>query len=247
MKGSGSQCNVANGEWIDSFADSPGASLALGIGPLLATPSLYLTYAPWALRRYAGPASAKASGANGGGGGGGGGSGTGQSVSTIMGWKERTAAASVARPVSMQQHTVPLHQRRPRAQHAALHCALGLGLGLGVTATATGSGSRSGRARRHPARCGRLRREVRSVLVAPLDCSLALVAGGEGGEGEGGEGDARDGVAATAAFVSASASIETRASAGELFQRTLPGEKIPYLLATARDTHILTLSPRPIS
>ena len=121
VKGSGSQCNVANGEWVDSFADSPGASLALGIGPLLATPSLYLTYAPWALRRYAGPASAKASGTNGGGGGGGGGSGTGQSVSTIMGWKERTAAASVARPVSMQQHTVPLHQRRPRAQHAALH------------------------------------------------------------------------------------------------------------------------------
>ena len=144
----------------------------------------------------------------------------------------------------MQQHTVPLHQRRPRAQHAALYCALGLGLGLGVTATATGSGSRSGRARRHPARCGRLRREVRSVLVAPLDCSLALVVGGEGGEGEGGEGDARDGVAATAAFVSASASIETRASAGELFQRT---PTIPYLLATARDTHILTLSPRPIS
>ena len=92
-----------------------------------------------------------------------------------------------------------------------------------------------------------MRREVRSVSVAPLDCSMALVVGGEGGEGEGGEGDARDGVAATAAFVSASASIETRASAGELFQRTLPGEKIPYLLATARDTHILTLSPRPIS
>ena len=121
----------------------------------------------------------------------------------------------------MQQHTVPLHQRRLRAQQAVLHCSLGLGLGLGVTATATGSGSRSGRARRHPARCGRLRREVRSVLVAPQDCSLALVVGGEGGEGEGGEGDARDGVAATAAFVSASASIETRASAGELFQRTL--------------------------
>ena len=117
----------------------------------------------------------------------------------------------------MQQHTVPLHQRRPRAQHAALYCALGLGLGLGVTATP----SRSGRARRHPTRCGRLRREVRSVLVALLDCSLALVVGGGGGEGEGGEGDGRDGVAATAAFVSASASIAKRACRrGSLFQRT---------------------------
>ena len=176
------------GPRADSFADSPapvGASLALGIGPLLTTPFSYLRYAPWALWRYAGPALAIASGAVGGGGGGGGGSDTGQSVSTIMGWKERTAAASVARPVSMQQHTVPLHQRRPRAQHAASYCALGLGLGLGVTAAP----SRSSRPRRHPARCGGFRREVRSVLAAPLECSLALAEGGEGGEGEGGEGE----------------------------------------------------------
>lgn len=211
---------VVAGRCADSFADSPIASLALGIGPLLATPSSYLTYAPWALRRYAGPASAKASGTEGGGAGGGGSSGTGQSVSTIMGWKERKAAVSVARPVSMQQHTVPLHQRRPRAQHAALYCALGLGLGLGVTATP----SKSGRARCHPARCGWLRRELRSVLVAPLECSLALVVGGGGGEGKGGEADGRDGVAATAAFVSASASIATRAL-GEAFsgQHSLAG------------------------
>ena len=155
---------------------------------------------------------ATASGAADGGGGGGGGSDTGQSVSTMMGWKESTAAVSVARPVSMQQHTVPLHQRRPRAQHAASYCALGLGLGLGVTAAP----SRSGWARRHPARCGGFRREVRSVLFAPLECSLALAGGGEGGEGEGGEGgegDGRDGTAATTASVAASASMATTGDA----------------------------------
>ena len=151
---------------------------------------------------------AVASGAAGGGGGGGGGSNTGQSVSTTIGWKERTAAASVVSPVSMQQHTVPLHQRRPRAQHAASYCPLGLGRGLGVTAAP----SRSGRARRQPARCGGFRREVRSVLAAP---SLTLAGGGEGGEGEGVEGDGRDGAAATTASVSASASMA--AAGGALF------------------------------